>query len=187
MTKRIYDILLCLIIIFVLLIPCIFVWLAVKLTSSGPGIYWSKRVGRKGKVFNMPKFRTMKAGTPLIEKYKLLYPEKYITPIGWWLRRLSIDEIPQVFSVLVGDMSFVGPRPALTNQHRLNNKRKKLKIDELKPGITGLAQVNGRDEISLDQKISLDFHYLQNQSLIYDFKIILKTFLVILKSKNVSH
>lgn len=187
MSKRICDILLSIIIISILFIPSIFIWLAIKLTSSGPGFYWSERIGYKSKIFMMPKFRTMIVETPEIETNELLCSKKYITRIGFFLRRSSIDEIPQFLSVFLGDMSLVGPRPALWNQHELIAKRKKLKIDMLRPGITGWAQINGRDEISLSEKISLDYQYLQNQSLFLDLNIILKTIIIAIKSKNVIH
>lgn len=187
MIKRICDILLSIVLLSILLIPCIFLWLAIKLTSSGPGIYWSKRIGYNSKTFMMPKFRSMIVETPEIETDQLLCSKKYITRIGFFLRRSSVDEIPQLFSVLLGDMSFVGPRPALWNQYELINNRKKLKIDILRPGITGWAQINGRDDISLSKKVALDYHYLQNQSIFLDLKIIIKTIKLALKSKNILH
>ena len=187
MIKRISDILIALIAIGILLIPCIFIWFGVKLTSSGPGIYWSQRAGRNGNFFMMPKFRTMLIDTPEIETDKLSYAKQYITSIGHFLRKTSLDELPQFISVLSGEMSIVGPRPALYNQNNLIQKRKELGIDILRPGITGWAQIKGRDEITLSKKIRLDQEYLEHQSLLFDFKIILKTIFLVLKSKHITH
>jgi len=185
MKKRICDIAIALITISILIFPCVFVWLAVRLTSSGPAIYWSRRVGRKGTFFMMPKFRTMLLETPEVETDKLLCPTQYITPIGSFLRNTSLDELPQFLSVLSGNMSIVGPRPALHNQHILIAKRKEFGIDILRPGITGWAQINGRDSITPSKKIYLDRHYLQHQSILFDFKIIIRTILLLVWSKNV--
>lgn len=184
MTKRILDILIAGISISILIIPSILIWCLVKFTSPGPGIYWSQRIGRNGTIFKMPKFRTMYVKTPEVATDKLSCPEQYITPVGERLRNTSLDEIPQLFSVLIGDMSIVGPRPALHNQHQLIKKRKKLQIDTLRPGITGWAQINGRDDISLPKKIYLDQQYLKNQATIFDFKIIFRTILLLITSKN---
>ena len=167
--------------------PCFFIWIAVKLTSKGPGFYWSCRVGQNNKVFMMPKFRTMILNTPEIESEKLLDPKKYLTPIGSFLRKASLDEIPQFFSVLLGHMSIVGPRPALQNQHKLIAKRKELGIDVLRPGITGWAQINGRDKIGLYEKVSLDYEYFKQKSILLDLKIFVKTISLVLSKKNISH
>ena len=170
-----------------LIFPSVFIWLAVKLTSKGPGIYWSRRVGQKGTFFMMPKFRTMKIHTPEVATNKLYNPQKYLTPIGSFLRRSSIDELPQLLSVLIGDMSLVGPRPALYNQYDVISKRKVFGIDILKPGITGWAQINGRDYLSIQEKISLDYEYLKRQSVFFDFEIIFKTISLVIKSKDITH
>ena len=187
MIKRICDILIALITINIFIIPCVFIWLAVKLTSSGPGLYWSQRVGRNGLIFMMPKFRTMRTETPELGTDEILSPTKYITPIGSFLRNTSLDEIPQILTVLIGKMSIVGPRPALRNQHSLIAKRKKLGVDILRPGITGWAQINGRDEITLSKKVYLDQQYLRRQSFMFDLKIIIKTIKLVLTAKNVIH
>lgn len=185
MTKRICDVIISFIVIVILILPCIFVCIAIKLNSSGPALYWSRRAGRNGTFFMMPKFRTMILETPEIATDKLLNPKKYITSFGSFLRTTSIDELPQFFSVLSGDMSIVGPRPALHNQHDLIAERMKLGIDILRPGITGWAQINGRDDIVLSKKITLDYQYLQCQSTIFDFKIIIKTISLVAGSNNV--
>jgi len=187
MKKRMFDIVISLITIFLSIIPLVFIWVAVKLTSSGPALYWSRRVGQKDTFFMMPKFRTMYLETPEVATDKLLYPKQYITPIGFFLRNTSIDEFPQFLSVLSGDMSIVGPRPALHNQHTLIAKRKELGINILRPGITGWAQIKGRDNIDQLNKIYLDHQYLQHQSILFDFKIIIRTISTVLKSKNVIH
>lgn len=187
MIKRTCDIIISLITISILMLPCIFIWLAIKLTSSGPGLYWSRRAGRNDKFFIMPKFRTMRVGTPEIATDQLSHPKKYMTPIGFFLRKTSLDEIPQFLSVLSGEMSIVGPRPALHNQNELIYRRKKLGIDILRPGITGWAQINGRDDITLSEKIFFDHEYLKYQSLLFDFKIIIRTISLVLKRKNTLH
>ena len=181
------DIGISLIIISILILPCIFIWIAVKLTSKGPGLYWSRRIGYKSKFFMMPKFRTMILDTPEIESNQLLDPKKYVTPFGFFLRKTSLDEIPQFFSVLIGDMSVVGPRPALHNQYKLIAKRKQFRIDILRPGITGWAQINGRDKLLPSRKIYLDLQYLNQRSILFDFKIILKTILLVITLKNINH
>ena len=187
MAKRLFDILIAFIATIILIIPCFFISILILQTSSGPVIFWSRRIGSYGSHFMMPKFRTMQVHTPEVETDKLYNPTKYLTPIGNFLRRSSIDELPQLFSVLIGDMSLVGPRPALYNQHDIIAKRKKLGIDILRPGITGWAQINGRDNISPKNKIKLDYFYLKEQSMIFDIKIIIKTIVMIISSKNIKH
>ena len=157
MAKRVFDTLIAFIAIIILIIPCVFIAILILQTSSGPVIYWSRRIGSKGTHFMMPKFRTMQAHTPDVASDKLSNPQEYLTPIGSFLRRSSIDELPQLLSVLIGDMSLVGPRPALYNQYDIISKRRALGIDVLKPGITGWAQINGRDHLPIQDKISLDF------------------------------
>jgi len=182
--KRIFDITISLFIIIIIAIPCIFIWFMVKLTSSGPGIYWSRRAGRQGTFFMMPKFRTMHTETPEVATDKLSCSELYMTPIGLFLRKTSLDELPQFFTVLTGKMSIVGPRPALHNQCELINKRKKLGIDTLRPGITGWAQINGRDDIKLSEKIIFDNDYLKYHSFLFDLRIIIRTISLVLIRKN---
>ena len=187
MTKRLCDVLIALITIPFFSIPFIFIWIAVRTTSPGPGIYWSKRIGQRGIIFMMPKFRTMLLKTPEVQTDKIFDPQNYLTPIGSFLRHTSLDETPQILCVLTGKMSVVGPRPALYNQYELIAKRKELGIESLRPGITGWAQINGRDQITLSQKIYLDLEYLKKQSFMFDLKIIIKTMKLVLKSKNVLH
>lgn len=185
MAKRLFDILIALIVTILLIIPFVFISILILLTSSGPVIYWSKRTGVNSTFFMMPKFRTMRVHTPEVETEKLRNPENYLTPIGPFLRRSSMDELPQLFSVLIGDMSLVGPRPALHNQYDIISKRKALGIDVLKPGITGWAQINGRDFLSIEEKISLEYEYIRRQSIFFDFKILIKTVVNITSSKGI--
>lgn len=176
------------VILFVLLIiPIIIITVAILTTSKGPVLYWSNRVGKKNTIFKMPKFRTMRIGTPSIATHLLDNPDSYLSPIGSFLRRTSLDEIPQLFSVLKGDMGFIGPRPALFNQEDLIAMRKKKGVDKLLPGITGWAQVNGRDDLSIPAKVALDVEYLNQQSFWFDIKILLMTFLKVVKLDGVSH
>jgi O-antigen biosynthesis protein WbqP len=170
-----------------LLLPGLLVSLAVKLTSRGPTLYWSDRIGRDGKIFQMPKFRTMKVGTPVIATHLMRDASSVLTPIGGFLRRTSLDEIPQVWCVLIGDMSFVGPRPALFNQHDLIQLRHRTGVDKLLPGITGWAQINGRDELPIAVKVAFDQEYLQRQSLMLDLGIIFRTVTKLLGDGTVSH
>ena len=168
----------------------IFTFLVVKLTSKGPAIYWSQRVGVNNQLFDMPKFRSMKIDTPTLATHLLNQKgnaKMYLTPVGGFIRKFSLDEIPQLWSVLKGDMSIVGPRPALFNQKDLIELRAKYGVDKLRPGITGWAQVNGRDEIPIPKKVELDVYYLTHQSLVFDCYIILLTVLKVLKRDNVSH
>lgn len=168
----------------------LFTYLIVKLTSSGPALYWSKRIGQNNKIFMMPKFRSMKIGTPQIATHLLQQKndsQMFLTPVGNFIRKTSLDEIPQLWSVLKGDMSIVGPRPALFNQKDLIILRTKQGIDRLKPGITGWAQINGRDEISISQKVALDYFYLSHQSILLDIKITLITAIKVLRRDNITH
>jgi len=161
--------------------------LAVRLSSRGPVLYWSDRVGRDNVVFRMPKFRSMKEGTPTVATHLLQDPRSCLTPVGSFLRRSSLDELPQLWSILKGDMSFVGPRPALYNQHDLIELRTHCGVHRLRPGLTGWAQVNGRDELPMTQKVALDLAYLQRQSLLFDAKIMLLTALRVVRREGVSH
>ena len=185
--KRFADLVLVLIAFVLLLIPIFAVILTIRLSSKGPILYWSKRVGKENKLFNMPKFRTMRENTPAIATHLLKNPNMYLTPIGSFLRKSSLDELPQLWSVLKGDMSLVGPRPALFNQDNLIILRKERGVDKLKPGITGWAQVNGRDELSISDKVALDVEYLNQQSFWFDMKILWMTLLKVTKGNEVSH
>jgi len=159
----------------------------VKLTSKGPVLYWSDRVGKRNVIFKMPKFRSMKADTPVLATHLLVDPKSVLTPIGNFLRKSSLDELPQLWCILKGDMSFVGPRPALFNQNDLIALRTQKGVHDLVPGLTGWAQINGRDELPISQKVALDVEYLQTQSIMLDMKIIWLTFIKVLKKDGVSH
>jgi O-antigen biosynthesis protein WbqP len=185
--KRTLDLLLVFLAALVLLVPLIIVAMAVRLTSKGPVLYWSDRVGRHNTIFKMPKFRSMRVGTPAVATHLLGNPEVYLTPIGSFLRKSSLDELPQLWSILVGDMSFVGPRPALFNQQDLIEQRTRKNVHTLVPGLTGWAQVNGRDELPIPQKVALDEEYLQRLGFWFDIKILWLTFLKVLKRDGVSH
>lgn len=185
--KRSLDIIMALIAGVVFIIPCLLIALLIKITSPGPILYISKRVGRHSKLFDMPKFRTMRVDTPELASDKLGDPSVYLTPLGNFLRKTSLDELPQIISVFLGHMSLVGPRPALFNQSDLIARRQELGINKLRPGITGWAQVNGRDEIELDIKVQLDAEYLKHQSLWFDIRIMLLTVYAVIDRKNISH
>ena len=185
--KRLSDLVIVLIISFFLIIPMLVLSILIFFSSKGNVIYWSKRVGQFNRLFNMPKFRTMRENTPAIATHLLKNPNMYLTPIGSFLRKSSLDELPQLWSVLKGDMSLVGPRPALFNQDNLIILRKEREVDKLKPGITGWAQVNGRDELSISDKVALDIEYLNQQSFWFDMKILWMTLLKVTKGNKVSH
>jgi len=185
--KRIFDLFLSMIVILLLLTPICIVSIAVKFTSRGGVLYWSDRVGKNNKIFKMPKFRSMLTDTPAVATHLLDNPDAYLSPIGGFLRLSSLDELPQLFSVLKGDMSFVGPRPALYNQDDLIALRSEKGVDMLLPGITGWAQVNGRDELSIPDKVVLDIEYLNRQSFWFDMKILWMTFLKVINRDGVSH
>lgn len=185
--KRLFDLLLALCAGVVLLLPVVLVALAVRLTSPGPALYWSDRVGRHNRLFRMPKFRSMRTDTPAVATHLLTDPGKYLTPIGPFLRKSSLDELPQLWSILKGDMSFVGPRPALFNQDDLIALRTQQGVHELVPGLTGWAQVNGRDELPIPQKVALDAEYLQSRSLWFDVRILWMTFVKVLRRDGVAH
>lgn len=171
----------------VLLIPFIIVALLVKATSSGPALYWSDRVGRHNRLFRMPKFRTMRVDTPAVATHLLTDPARFLTPPGSFLRKSSLDELPQLWSILCGDMSFVGPRPALFNQQDLIELRTRYGVDKLLPGLTGWAQINGRDELPIPEKVNLDVEYMQRQSFATDLHIILRTFLKVVRRDGIVH
>jgi O-antigen biosynthesis protein WbqP len=185
--KRALDMALALLAGVLLLVPLLGVAVAVRLSSRGPILYWSERVGRDNTLFRMPKFRSMKVGTPTVATHLLRDPGSCLTPVGSFLRRSSLDELPQLWSILKGDMSFVGPRPALYNQHDLIELRTRCGVHRLRPGLTGWAQVNGRDELPIPQKVALDLVYLQRQSLLFDAKIMLLTALRVVQRSGVSH
>ncbi len=185
--KRVLDILLVCLAGLVLVIPVLLVAMAVRLTSKGPALYWSDRVGRNNMIFKMPKFRSMQVGTPAVATHLLGKPQAHLTPMGSFLRKSSLDELPQLWSILRGEMSFVGPRPALFNQHDLIGLRTQAGVDKLLPGLTGWAQVNGRDELSIADKVALDVEYLQKKSLAFDVKIMILTVFRVLSRDNVTH
>ncbi len=185
--KRVFDLLLAFAAAVVLAVPVMLVAVLVRLTSPGPALYWSDRVGRYNKIFKMPKFRSMRVGTPAVATHLLADARSHLTPIGSFLRKSSLDELPQLWSILVGDMSFVGPRPALFNQHDLIALRTQQGVHELVPGLTGWAQVNGRDELPIPDKVKLDVEYLQRRSLWFDVRILWLTFVKVLHRDGVSH
>jgi O-antigen biosynthesis protein WbqP len=185
--KRLFDLIAGACAVLVLLLPIVLVALAVRLTSKGSALYWSDRVGRNNKIFKMPKFRSMQIGTPAVATHLLSNPDAYLTSIGSFLRKSSLDELPQLWSILVGDMSFVGPRPALFNQQDLIELRTQKGVHQLVPGLTGWAQVNGRDEIPIPQKVALDAEYLERQSFWFDIKILWLTFVKVLRRDGVTH
>jgi O-antigen biosynthesis protein WbqP len=185
--KWLVDIILCSMLLIVFAAPMALISLAVKLTSKGPILYWSDRVGRWNRIFKMPKFRSMRTNSPQVATHLLSNPDAYLTPIGGFLRRSSLDELPQLFSVLNGDLSLVGPRPALFNQDDLIALRTKSGVHELVPGITGWAQVNGRDELPIPEKVRLDCEYLRIRSFWLDIKILFLTILKVARREGVSH
>jgi len=185
--KRVFDLAVAIAVVVVLALPILIVAIAVRLTSPGPALYWSDRVGRDNRTFKMPKFRSMCIGTPAVATHLLQSPDQWLTPIGSFLRKSSLDELPQLWSILKGDMSFVGPRPALFNQEDLIALRTEKGVHELVPGLTGWAQVNGRDELPIPQKVELDAEYLQRRSLLFDLRILWMTALKVLARDGVSH
>ena len=185
--KRIFDLALALVAALLLALPVFMVMLAVRLTSPGPALYWSDRVGRHNRLFKMPKFRSMRIDTPAVATHLLSNPEQWLTPIGSFLRRSSLDELPQLWSILKGDMSFVGPRPALFNQDDLIKLRTEKGVHEVLPGLTGWAQINGRDEIPIPQKVQLDVEYVHRQSFFFDIKILWMTALKVVAKDGISH
>ena len=185
--KRVIDLALVFFALIVFSIPLLLVWIAVRISSRGPVIFWSDRVGCKNHIFRMPKFRTMRIDTPNVATHLLVGANNYLTPVGGFLRKSSLDELPQLWSVLKGEMSFVGPRPALYNQDDLIAMRTELGVEVLVPGITGWAQVNGRDELDLADKVKLDAEYLQRQSTAFDLYILFLTILKVFKREGVSH
>ena len=185
--KRIFDLILVVLAGILFVMPVLLVVVLVRWTSKGPALYWSDRVGRNNVIFKMPKFRSMRVGTPAVATHLLADARLHLTPIGSFLRKSSLDEFPQLWSILAGDMSFVGPRPALFNQQDLIALRTEKGVHALVPGLTGWAQVNGRDELPISEKVKLDVAYLQRQSLWFDIRILWLTFLKVLKRDGVSH
>ena len=185
--KRIFDLYTGIALLVLLIVPMLLITAAIRLSSKGPALYWSDRVGINNETFKMPKFRSLLIDTPCVASDLLDNPDAYLSPIGGFLRRSSFDELPQLFSVLKGDMSFVGPRPALFNQGDLIALRTEKGVDKLLPGITGWAQVNGRDELSISYKVALDVEYMQRQSFWFDMRILWMTFLKVVKRDGVSH
>jgi len=185
--KRVFDLVFALVLVLILLFVLILIVLFIKLSSKGPVLYWSDRVGKNNRIFRMPKFRTMKIKTPEIATHLMINPDQFLSPIGGFLRQTSLDELPQLFSILKGDMSFVGPRPALHNQEDLIILRLEHGLQKLLPGLTGWAQVNGRDDLSIPEKVMLEVEYMQKKSFWFDLKILWLTFLKVINRKGVSH
>jgi O-antigen biosynthesis protein WbqP len=186
-SKRLFDLLVCLFLMGLFCIPFLLVWFAVRLTSKGSTLYWSSRIGKDNQTFMMPKFRTMRIGTPAVATHLLDNPDQYLTPIGSFLRKTSLDELPQVWSILKGNMSLVGPRPALFNQADLIELRTLKGVHRLTPGLTGWAQVNGRDELPISVKVEFDEAYLKRQSFLFDLKILWLTVLKVIRREGVIH
>lgn len=185
--KRLFDFLISLLGITLLSVPMVLIAILVKMTSKGPVLYWSDRVGRHNHIFKMPKFRTMRIDTPALATHLLADPDRFLTPVGNFLRKSSFDEFPQLFSILKGDMSIVGPRPALFNQQDLVELRTQKGVHSLTPGLTGWAQVNGRDELPVPVKVEYDLYYLEHQSFLLDLRIIMRTFLKVVLREGIKH
>ena len=185
--KRLIDLSLVFLVLLFLVLPILLVTVMVCLTSKGPALYWSDRVGRDNKIFKMPKFRTMQIDTPAVATHLLLDPKQFLTPVGSFLRKSSLDELPQLWSIIKGDMSIVGPRPALFNQEDLVALRTQYGVDKLMPGLTGWAQVNGRDELPIPDKVKLDTEYMNNQTLLLDLKIMMMTIIKVVSRDGVQH
>jgi len=185
--KRIFDLIFAIFLLFLSILPMLIIALMVKLTSKGPVLFWSERVGVNNTIFKMPKFRTMRLDTPAVATHLLRNADMYLTPIGGFLRKFSLDELPQLFNIISGDMSLVGPRPALFNQYDLIESRTKKNVHTLIPGVTGWAQINGRDNLSIPVKVEFDEYYLKNRTLLLDSKILLITLRKVIKKEGVSH
>lgn len=185
--KRLLDYLLATVLLLIFSIPLLLLCLLVRLTSKGPAIYWSDRVGQNNHIFKMAKLRTMKVDAPVVATHLIADPKSLLTPIGGFLRKSSLDELPQLWNILIGDMGFVGPRPALFNQQDLIELRTQKGVDSLRPGLTGWAQVNGRDELAIPEKVKLDEEYLHRQSFFFDIQILYLTFLKVIRHDGVSH
>lgn len=187
MLKRYFDMVLGTALIVVLSGPFLLIALLIRLTSPGPALYWSDRIGKGNKIFRMPKFRSMRLDTPAVATHLLTNPGNYLTPLGGFLRQSSLDEMPQLWSIIKGDMSFVGPRPALFNQEDLINARTSVGVHNLVPGLTGWAQVNGRDELPIPEKVQLDLEYLQKRSFRFDLYILWLTVIKVIRKDGVAH
>ncbi|PKN70951.1 MAG: lipid carrier--UDP-N-acetylgalactosaminyltransferase [Deltaproteobacteria bacterium HGW-Deltaproteobacteria-12] len=185
--KRIFDVLLSLLLLCILFLPMFIIGLIIKLSTRGPVLYWSKRVGINNIIFKMPKYRTMSLDAPEVATHLMKDPDLYLTGVGSLLRKFSLDELPQLWSILKGDMSFVGPRPALFNQDDLIDLRTEKMISQLTPGVTGWAQINGRDDLPIPVKVKYDEYYLQHQSFLFDIKILWKTVFKVIKKEGVTH
>ena len=185
--KRIFDLVVVVLLLALLVIPMLLIAGVVWVSSKGPALYWSDRIGQGNMIFKMPKFRSMRLDTPAVATHLMSDPDAFLSPIGGILRRTSMDELPQLFSILKGDMSFVGPRPALFNQDDLVGLRTEKGVNQLKPGLTGWAQVNGRDELPIPEKVALDVEYMERQSFWFDLKILWMTFLKVVRRVGVSH
>jgi len=185
--KKLFDLCVCLLAVIILLIPLLVIAIVVKVTSKGPILYWSKRIGKDNIVFEMPKFRSMHVGTPAVATHLLTNPDYFLTPVGGFLRKSSLDELPQLWNILKGDMSLVGPRPALFNQDDLIQLRTSYGVHKILPGLTGWAQINGRDELPIPEKVKLDVDYLHRRSFVFDFLILWRTFIKVLVRDGVSH
>ena len=185
--KRLFDLVTGIILLILLVIPMLLVAIAIRLTSKGQALYWSDRIGQRGVIFKMPKFRSMRVDAPDIATHLMEDPDQFLSPIGKFLRRSSLDELPQLFSIIKGDMSFVGPRPALFNQYDLIKLRIENGVDNLLPGVTGWAQINGRDELSIPEKVALDVEYVNRRSFLFDMKILWITLLKVVRKDGVSH
>jgi O-antigen biosynthesis protein WbqP len=185
--KRVFDLAVGLFLFALLIIPMLLIAVAVLVTSFGPVLYWSDRIGQGNVIFKMPKFRTMQINTPVMATHKMTTPNEFLTHIGGFLRRNSLDELPQLFSILMGDMSFVGPRPALYNQDDLIALRAEYGVEAIVPGLTGWAQINGRDDLPIPEKVTLDVEYMERQSFLFDMKILWLTCLKVIKRDGVSH
>ena len=185
--KRVFDMVACILILVISVIPMLLIAIVIKLTSKGPVLFWSDRVGRYNSVFRMPKFRTMRIDTPTIATHLMKNPDDFISPVGVFLRNTSLDELPQLYSIIKGEMSIIGPRPALFNQEDLITLRTEKELDKLLPGLTGWAQVNGRDELSIPEKVELEIEYMNRKSFWFDIKILWMTFLKVINSQGISH
>ena len=185
--KRAFDLFFALLLGLLFLVPIVVIAAGVRMTSPGPALYWSNRVGRQNRIFRMPKFRSMRTDAPVVATHLLKDPGRHLTPLGAFLRRSSLDELPQLWSIIRGDMSFVGPRPALFNQDDLIALRTRNGVHELTPGLTGWAQINGRDELAIPDKVALDVEYLRRRSFVFDLQILVLTALKVLRGDGVSH
>ena len=185
--KRIIDLIILFVSFLLFFVPMLIIAITIRLTSKGPALYWSDRVGKNNRIFRMPKFRTMMIKTPEVATHLMTNPDQFLSPIGGFLRQTSLDELPQLLSILKGDMSFVGPRPALYNQKDLITFRSEHGLQKLLPGLTGWAQVNGRDNLSIPEKIELEVEYMSKKSFWFDLKILWLTFLKVINRKGVSH